>query len=63
MPTWATLPLLIFGCTAVVPLFVLGATGGNWRRALQAWWQYVRLLLLLAAPAILIGMFTLPFMG
>lgn len=55
MPRWAILPLFIFGCTCVVPLFVLGLTGGNWRRAFQAWWQYVRVLLVLAAPALLVG--------
>jgi hypothetical protein len=39
----------------VVPLFVLGLTGGNWRRAFDAWLQYVSVLAVLAAPAALIG--------
>lgn len=55
MPRWAILPLFIFGCTCVVPLFVLGLTGGNWRRAWEAWLQYVAVLAVLAAPAALIG--------
>ena len=61
MPHWAILPLFIFGCTCVVPLFVLGLTHGNWRRALSAWWQYVRLLLVLAAPAVVLGSCALLF--
>lgn len=59
MPRWLILPLFIFACTCVVPLFVLGLTGGNWRRAIQAWGQYVLLLLALASPALLLGACTL----
>lgn len=55
MPQWAILPLFIFGCTCVVPLFVLGLTGGNWRRALEAWGEFAAILLMLASPAALIG--------
>ena len=55
MPQWAILPLFIFGCTCVVPLFVLGLTGGNWRRAFEAWLQFAAILLMMAAPAALIG--------
>ena len=39
----------------MVPLFVLGLTGGNWRRALEAWLQFAAILLMMAAPAALIG--------
>ena len=50
MPRWALLPLFIFGCTCVVPLFVLGLTGGNLRRAFEAWCQFVAILLAMAPP-------------
>lgn len=55
MPNWLILPLFIFGCTCVVPLFVLGLTGGNWRRALEAWAQFSAVLLALALPALVVG--------
>ncbi len=46
----------IAGLTLVVPLFVLGLTGGNWRAALQAWRQYLTVLAVMAAPAALIAL-------
>lgn len=61
MPHWAILPLFIFGCTCVVPLFVLGLTGGNWRRAFEAWCQFVAVLLVLAVPALVVGACTALF--
>lgn len=63
MPQWAILPLFIFGCTCVVPLFVLGLTGGNWRRAFSAWREFVAILLVWATPAALIGGCTALIMG
>lgn len=56
------LPLLVFSLfcmTLVVPLWVLGHTAGNWRAALHAWWQFVRVLLALAAPAFIIWLVSL----
>lgn len=48
--------LSLFGCTLVVPLFVLGATAGNWREALRAWKQFCIVLGALAAPAVVVGL-------
>jgi len=56
------LPLLvfcIFCLTLVVPLWMLGHTAGNWRAALRAWWQFTRILMILAAPAFIIWIATL----
>lgn len=61
MPSWLTLTLFILGCTMVVPIFVWGNTM-NWRRALEAWWEFARYLLLLASPALLYGAWTLLIM-
>jgi hypothetical protein len=49
----------IFGLTLVVPLWVLGHTAGNWRAALSAWWQFVRVLLWLAVPAFILWLVSL----
>jgi hypothetical protein len=43
--------LFIFGCTLVVPLFVLGNTGSP-RAAFGAWWFFAKYLLALASLAI-----------
>lgn len=55
MPSWLLLALVVLGFTLVVPLFVLGNTGGDWRRAVQAWKQFAGWLALLAAPGLLVG--------
>ena len=52
MPSWLLLIISILCCTAVVPLFVLGASSGDWRKAWQAWKQYALILLGLAAAGI-----------
>lgn len=50
MPRWLLLALFLFGCTLTVPAFVwAGST--SWRQALQAWWFFVRYLLVLMIPA------------
>lgn len=54
MPRWLLLIVSVIGLTLVVPLFVLGQTAGNWRAALRAWWQFVRVLLWMAAPAFIL---------
>lgn len=58
--------LAIAGLVLLVPLFVLGATGGNWRHALHALKEYliamgvlVGLGLLFSIPAILSRVFNL----
>ena len=61
MPVWLKLSLFILGCTLVVPLVVLGNTGGNWRAALRAWRSYALVLLALAAPAMVVGLGTMIF--
>ena len=61
MPVWLKLSLVILGFTLVVPLFVLGNTGGNWRAALRAWRSYALVLLALASPAIIVGIGTIIF--
>lgn len=53
MPSWLLLILAILGLSLVVPLFVLAITAGKWRDALRAWWQYARVMLVLALPGAL----------
>ncbi len=53
MPPWLLLSVTIFGLSTVVPLYVLGMTAGNWRSALKAWWQYVKIMVALALPGFL----------
>ncbi len=54
MPRWLLLIVALLGLTLVVPLWVLGHTAGNWRAALAAWWQFVRVLLWMATPAFIL---------
>ena len=54
MPPWLLLPFALFCCTLVVPLFVLGASAGNWRAALRAWLQYATVLMTLASPGVVV---------
>lgn len=51
MPSWLLLIVSLLGLSSVVPLFVLGITAGNWRAALSAWWQYAKVIGVLALPA------------
>lgn len=53
MPPWLLLILTIIGLSLVVPLYVLGMTAGNWRRALSAWWQYGKVMAVLTLPGVL----------
>lgn len=52
MPSWLLLSLVLLGMSSVVPLFVLGMSGGNWRAALKAWKQYGMVIGALALPGI-----------
>ena len=54
MPSWLKLALFALGCTLVVPLWVLGMSGGNWRQALQAWRFFALLLAGLAVPGMVV---------
>lgn len=56
MPSWLLLILSLLGLSSVVPLFVLGMSGGNWRAALKAWAQYGMAIGVLALPGIIIGL-------
>ena len=53
MHSLVKLALFALGCTLVVPLWVLGLTGGNWRTALSAWRFFAVMLACMAAPALL----------
>ena len=53
MPRWLLFIVTIAGFTAVVPLWVLALSAGDWRRALVAWWFFVRMLAALALPGTL----------
>jgi hypothetical protein len=53
------LALVIFCFTLVVPLIV-GAQS-NWRTAWKAWWQSTAILLAIASPGILVGLWLLIF--
>jgi hypothetical protein len=55
MPPWILASLFAAGCTLVVPLWVLGMTAGDWRRAFEAWWFFTRMLAIMALPTVLIG--------
>lgn len=59
MPPWLLLPLAMLGLSLTVPLFVLGLTAGNWRAALKAWKQYGLVMLALAVPGIIAGVWVL----
>ena len=53
MPNWLLFTLTLAGLFSVVPLFVLGATGGNWRQAWHALKQYLLCMGIIAIPAAL----------
>lgn len=53
MPSWLLLPVTLLCLSAVVPLYVLGITAGNWRAALKAWKQYLMVIGALALPGLL----------
>jgi hypothetical protein len=53
MHSWFLMSVTMLGLSSVVPLFVWGATGGNWRAALKAWREYGAIMLALAAPGII----------
>jgi hypothetical protein len=54
MPPWLLLIVSLLGLSSVVPLFVLAITGGNWRAAVSAWWQYGKVMAALALPGFVI---------
>lgn len=56
MPSWLLLSLSLLGLSAVVPLYVLGLTAGNWRAAGMAWWQYGKVMTALALPGLLMAL-------
>ena len=60
MPRWLIMVLVILGCTAVPFVFVWGMTQ-RLGEAFRAWRQFVTVLLVLASPAILIGLWTVLF--
>lgn len=55
MPPWLQFVLTLLGFALVVPLWVLGASGGKWREALRAMKQYLGLIAMMAAPAALMA--------
>ena len=54
MPSWLLLSLSLLGMSAVVPLYVLGLTAGNWRAAGRAWGQFGMVIGALALPGLLV---------
>lgn len=56
MPSWLLLIVSALGLSAMVPLFVLAITAGNWRAALKAWLQYGKVMAVLALPGALVGL-------
>lgn len=54
MPRWLLFIVSVLVCTAVVPLWVLALSAGDWRRALEAWWFFARMLAWMALPGVLV---------
>lgn len=50
MPRTLLLVLVLLGYTLVVPIFVWG-NSGSFRKAVGAWWFFVRYMLVLMVPA------------
>jgi len=56
MPPWLQFTFTLLGFMLVVPLWVLGASGGKWREALRALRQYLLFVGALALPAVVVGL-------
>lgn len=56
MPPWLQFTFTLLGFMLVVPLWVLGASGGKWREALRALKQYLLFVGALALPAVVVGL-------